>query len=122
MFVAYCSAPTAYFKRQRMWNFSRRPLLVRCRPHSSTRAVTSGHRAWRCSCQACATVTTDAKTEHSPKKRTSTANPTHINGPFSTVPVAIFDFLNTYSEIIPIVTSHVSTNSGHPVLGSFVLR
>ncbi len=29
---------------------------------------------------------------------------------------------STYSEIIPIVPSHVSTNSGHPVIGNFVRR
>jgi hypothetical protein len=45
--------------------------------------------AWRCSCQACATVTIDAKTVHSAKKTTSTINPCHVNGPFCTVPVVI---------------------------------
>ena len=51
--------------------------------------LTSGHRAWRCSCQACATVTIDAKTVHSAERTTSTINPSHINEPFCAVPVVI---------------------------------
>src|SRR5580692_193592 len=73
-----------------MWNFLLPLLLVRSRPHLSTRAVTSGHRAWACSCQACAAVTTDAKIVHSPKRTTSTINPSHNSGPFCTVPGVIF--------------------------------
>src|SRR6266436_4678385 len=37
-------------------------------------------------------------------------------------PVSRMRSQSTYSEIIPIVPSHVSTNCGHPVIGNFVRR